>query len=140
HDERQMKRRSRGDVITEPRCQPRPRTPPTRISSGLGHLGSTLETSRRADWTACCEDRRVRSASCKREVRDRGASPPSRALRGLEPTRILSAADGGAPPARYVQARVPKCDIRPSAEQRHGSRVLEPALPEVWHRVAWVRG
>src|SRR6266511_6389845 len=49
------------------------------------------------DWTACCEDRRVRWASCKREVRDRGASPPSLALRGLEPTRILSAADGGTP-------------------------------------------
>src|SRR5215211_1351511 len=59
------------------------------------------------DWTACCEDRRVRWASCKREVRDRGASPPSRALRGLEPTRILSAADGGTPLTRYVQARVP---------------------------------
>src|SRR5437879_822681 len=77
------------------------------------------------DWTACCEDRRVRWASCKREVRDRGASPPSRALRGLEPTRILSAADGGTPLTRYVQARVPKCDIRPSSERRHGSRVLE---------------
>src|SRR5215211_9118787 len=59
------------------------------------------------DWTACCEDRRVRWASCKREVRDRGASPPSSALRGLEPTRILSAADGGTPLTRYVQARVP---------------------------------
>jgi len=80
------------------------------------------------DWTACCEDRRVRWASCKREVRDRGASPPSRALRGLEPTRILSAADEGTPLTRYVQARVPKCDIRPSSERRHGSRVLEPAF------------
>jgi hypothetical protein len=65
------------------------------------------------DWTACCEDRRVRWASCKREVRDRGASPPSRALRGLEPTRILSAAERGTPLTRYVQARVPKCDIPP---------------------------
>src|SRR5437899_4797089 len=80
------------------------------------------------DWTACCEDRRVRWASCKREVRARGASPPSRALLGLEPTRILSAADGGTPLTRYVQARVPKCDIRPSSEGRHGSRVLEPAI------------
>src|SRR5213078_1546123 len=33
------------------------------------------------------------------------------------------AADGGTPLARYVQARVPKCDIRPSSERRHGSRV-----------------
>ena len=80
------------------------------------------------DWTACCEDRRVRWASCKREVRDRGASPPSRALRGLEPTRILSAADGGTPLTRYVQARVSKCDMRPSSERRHGSCVLEPAF------------
>jgi len=78
------------------------------------------------DGAACCEDRRVRWASCKREVRDRGASPPSRALPGLEPTRILSAADGGTPLTRYIQARVPKCDIRPSSERRHGSRVLEP--------------
>src|SRR5437879_4699680 len=98
------------------------------------------------DWTACCEDRRVRWASCKREVRDRGASPPSRALRGLEPTRILSAADGGTPLTRYVQARVPKCDIRPSSERRHGSRVLEPAVgataPAPSRRAFWdaVRG
>ncbi len=83
------------------------------------------------DWTACCEDRRVRWASCKREVRDRGASPPSCALRGLEPTRMLSAAERGTPLTRYVQARVPKCDIRPSSERRHGSRVLEPAIGDV---------
>ena len=58
------------------------------------------------DWTACCEDRRVRWASCKREVRDRGASPPSCALRGLEPTRMLSAAERETPLTRYVQARL----------------------------------
>src|SRR5207245_9430160 len=75
-----------------------------------------------------------------------GASPPSRALRGLEPTRILSAADGGTPLTRYVQARVPKCDIRPSSERRHGSRVLEPAVgataPAPSRRAFWdaVRG
>ena len=38
------------------------------------------------------------------------------------------AADGGTPLTRYVQARVPKCDIRPSSDRRHGSRVLEPAI------------
>jgi hypothetical protein len=65
------------------------------------------------DWTACCEDRRVRWASCKREVRDRGASPPSRALRGLEPTRFLSAADGGTPLTRYVQPRSPSATSAP---------------------------
>jgi hypothetical protein len=27
-----------------------------------------------------------------------------------------------------VQARVPKCDIRPSSERRHGSHVLEPGF------------
>jgi hypothetical protein len=29
------------------------------------------------DWTACCEDRRVRWASCKRGVRDRRPRPPA---------------------------------------------------------------
>src|ERR1700737_206534 len=50
------------------------------------------------------------------------------APRGLEPTRILSATDGGTPLTRYGEARVPKCDIRPSSERRHGSRALEPAF------------
>lgn len=79
------------------------------------------------DWTACCEDRRVRWASCKREVRDRGASPPSRALRGLEPTRICPLPTEGRRSPDTCR-RVPKSDIRPSSERRHGSHVLEPAF------------